>query len=251
MSNYTDGGTPFEVTPVVNQDIKRTFIEQQSEKLGRHIVHDPRSRNFAAELPRTAAPLKSVQHRRYDPRPEPNQPVGCCTFVAECMLANSKGNRVKGVVFDMDDAIKGYSLATTLDPFQGTYPPNDTGSSGLAAAKAAVQLGIASHYEWFFGLDAILQGLQTKPISFGGYWFADMFKANASNPLVRPTGGIVGGHQWILSGYDAKRKLIVGECWWGKSFGRNGRFLISVEDFRILVDSGGDAHYTYRKNANA
>ena len=152
-----------------------------------------------------------------------------------------------GKVLNMQDALDGYSLATKLDPFQGTWPPTDTGSSGLAAAKAAVQLGIAEKYIWYFSVDDVLLALQEHPISFGGAWYYDMFNATRTNPVVRPTGSIAGGHQWVLSGYRAKEELIVGECWWGQSFGLNGRFYISVDDFRSLMEDRGDAHYTLRK----
>ncbi len=222
-------------------------IPFEDGRLGRHVVHDPRSWDFQEELPRRAEPLRDVQHRRYDPRPEPRQEIGCCTGVGECMLGNAKNNRVKGVILGMDRAVEVYSLATTLDPFQGTYPPTDTGSSGLAAAKAAVQLGIAEKYVWYFTLEDVLRALQNHPISFGGLWTYDMFRATRDNPLVRPTGAVAGGHQWVLSGYRAKDELIVGECWWGSGFGRNGRFYISTPDFQRLYENRGDAHYTYRK----
>lgn len=163
------------------------------------------------------------------------------------MMGNTVGNRVMGEVLDMDKAILGYSLATKLDPFEGEWPPEDTGSSGLAAAKAAVQMGLATEYLWYFNTEDVLQALQKHPVSFGGLWYYDMFNSTYDNPVVRPTGSVAGGHQWLLSGYNAKSKLIAGECWWGKNFGRNGRFYISVDDFRTLQEANGDAHFTVRK----
>lgn len=227
--------------------VKKVPIPFDDHRLGRHIVHDERSWDYQEKIPRRVSPLRSVQHRRYDPRPEPNQPVGCCTMVSECMMANTVRNRVKGQVLDMDDAIKGYSIATSIDPFRGTYPPDDTGSSGLAAAKAAVQMGFARSYVWYFSVEDVLTALQSHAVSFGGYWYERMFYPNRHNPIVKPLGEIVGGHQWVLSGYRAKEELIVGECWWGPGFGLNGRFYIHVEDFRALMEQDGDAHFTYRK----
>lgn len=227
------------------------FIPFEDRRLGRHVVHDPKSWDYQELLPRRTVELKSVQHRRYDPIPEPNQPVGCCTMVAECLMGNTKGNRVKGQVLNMQTALDGYSIATSIDPFEGVYPPEDTGSSGLAAAKAAVRLGLADKYLWYFSVESVLLGLQKHPISFGGKWMYDMFYASREHPVVRPTGEVAGGHQWTLSGYDAKNKLIAGECWWGKGFGINGRFYISVEDFRTLMEDNGDAHFTIRRGANA
>lgn len=228
-------------------EVVTEFIPFEDKRLGRHVVHDPKSWDFQEELPRQAEPLRSVQHYRYDPYPKPIQKVGCCTFVSECMLGNTINNRIRGKVLDLELAVKGYSMATKIDPFEGTYPPTDTGSSGLAAAKVAVELGIAEKYIWYFKLDDLLRALQKHPISFGGLWTYDMFKANRQNPLVRPTGENAGGHQWVLSGYNAVDNLIAGECWWGKDFGRNGRFYISVADFRGLFENRGDAHFTYRK----
>jgi hypothetical protein len=229
--------------------MEEAYIEKipfVDSRLGRHIVHDPRSRNFTEQIPRLATPLRKVQHRRYDPRPEPNQAIGCCTAVAECMLGNTVGNRVTGKVLGMDLAVIAYGMATSLDPFQGTYPPDDTGSSGLAAAKAMVKLGFAEDYVWYFSVDEVLRALQFHPISFGGIWTHDMFNATWGNPVIRPTGEVAGGHQWLLSGYDPKSNLISGECWWG-NWGRNGRFYISVQDFGTLLEDNGDAHFTRRK----
>lgn len=231
-------------------NVYRERLPFEDHRLGRHVVHDPRSRDYQEDLPRLTAPLKTVQHRRYDPWPEPNQMIGCCTGVAECMMANAKGNRVRGEVLEMVDAETIYSLATQLDPFFGAYPPQDTGSSGLAAAKAAVELGKSEEYVWYFSVEEVLQALQLHTISFGGIWTYDMFRASLQNPIVRPTGEIAGGHQWMLSGYMANEELMVGECWWGYDFGINGRFYISVDDFRGLMEQNGDAHWTKRKNAN-
>jgi hypothetical protein len=234
----------------MSDEVQRFSIPFADPRLGRHVAHDPKSWDHQEMFPRRVAPLRSVQHRRYDPRPEPNQQVGCCTMVSECMLANTKGNRVKGQVLDMSVAEEGYSLATRIDSFHGQYPPNDTGSSGLAAAKAAIEMGIAEEYVWYFNLNDFLRGLQEHSISFGGNWHYDMFLATPQNPIIKPTGEVAGGHQWVASGYRAKEELIVGECWWGPTFGLNGRFMISVEDFRFLFEAYGDAHFTFRKGRN-
>lgn len=231
-------------------EVTRIPIPFEDHRLGRHIVHDPKSWDHQETFPRRAAPLRSVQHRRYDPRPEPSQTIGCCTGVSECMMANSRNNRVRGQVLTMPMAEQVYSRATRIDPFRGEYPPKDTGSSGLAAAKAAMELGIAEEYVWYFSMDDFLRGLQEHPISCGTAWYNDMFDASRHNPVIKPTGSLAGGHQWVASGYKAVDELIVGECWWGPDFGIDGRFYISVNDLRSLFEDRGDAHFTYRKGRN-
>lgn len=228
--------------------VKIHDIPFEDSRLGRHIAHDPMSWDYQEKLPKLSqSQFKDVQHRRWDPTPEPIQRIGCCTAVAECMMGNAKDNRVHGEILDMDVAVQMYSLATVLDPFPGKYPPTDTGSSGLSAAKAACKMGLAVRYDWYFTMQDLLVALQLHPISFGGNWYYDMFNATYDKPLVKPTGAVAGGHQWVLSGYRANDRLIVGECWWGKTFGRNGRFYIAEDDFRKMFEARGDAHWTWRK----
>jgi hypothetical protein len=229
-------------------DLHVIRVEQQDPRLGRNVVHDPRSRQFVA--PRHAGPRRDKAHRIYDPRPNPNQPRGNCTGVAECTMANSTGNRVKGVVLGMDVADRIYSRATELDPWPGSWPPTDTGSSGLAAAKAAVEQGIGTRYDWYFGLDAVLDGLQTNAISVGTWWYFDMFEPDPTG-LVKPTGGRAGGHQWLLRAHDVSaskrvsQQRVGGLCWWGTY----RHFWMTVEDFANLLADDGDAHRTYRKTS--
>lgn len=228
-------------------------VPQEDPRLGRQCVHDPRSRSFAA--PRLGAARRNVSHRIYDPRPNPNQSHGNCTGCAEAMLGNARGNRQLGVVLGMDDADRVYSLATKLDPWEGQWPPVDTGSSGTAAAAAAKELGYADRYEWYFGLDHALDGLQQRPLSVGTWWYQGLFEPDPRTKLVRVTGPKVGGHQWVARAYDASAsKLTIGQqrvggrCWWGAGF---RDWWITVDDFAGLLADDGDAHRTARANATA
>jgi hypothetical protein len=235
----------------VSDDLHVIRIEQQDPRLGRHVVHDPRSRNFAA--PRQAVTRRNKAHRIYDPRPNPNQPRGNCTGCAETMMANTVGNRVVGSVLGMGIADKIYSRATELDPWPGSWPPTDIGSSGTAAAKAAVEMGIGERYDWYFGLDAVLDGLQRSPISVGTWWYFDMFHVEPGTLRVHPTGGKAGGHQWLLRGHDVSasktvgQQIIEGACWWGAYH----YFRMTVDEFADLLADDGDAHYTKRKGLPA
>jgi hypothetical protein len=224
-------------------DLYVVRVDQEDVRLGRQVVHDPASRGFTA--PRTAIPLRSKRHRVYDPYPNPNQPVGCCTGVAEAVMGNTVGNRVTGQVLGMPVALDLYRFASRNDPWPGAWEPTDTGSSGLAAAKGAVRAGLATHYEWYFGVTAILNGLMTRPISVGAWWYESMFYPNPDTLLVRPDGPRAGGHQWTLVAYDHYRQEVEGVCWWGEF----RRFRMTVADFGALVEDDGDAHTTYRRAA--
>lgn len=220
---------------------------QLDYRLGRQVVHDPRSRAFAAPRGFTR-PTKRFRHALYDPLITPNQTVGCCTGVAEAVMGNVKGNRIKRQVLKMDTALRIYSRATELDPFQGVFPPTDTGSSGLAAAKAAIEQGIGWRYDWCFGIDHLLDTLRTHPVSVGTWWRSGMFDLDDDGYL-NCTGPYVGGHQWVVRGYDPKMDTLDGVCWWGLNWPKplaRGRFKIRRSDLATLLADDGDAHVTYR-----
>lgn len=219
-------------------------VEQQSVLLGRNKVHDERSRAFAMPakaIDRSLWRDKAV--RLYDPLPNPNQRVGCCTGVAKCSQMNAVGNRKTGVVLGLDNAEHIYSENTKIDPWEGVWPPDDTGSSGLASAKTAQALGIGGEYRWLFGgADEVIQNvMEGKVISVGTWWYDSMFHQQPSG-LVRVMGSRAGGHQYVIRGYDKSRDLVLGRCWWGTY----RDFWMMRTEFDTLLRDGGDAHWQVR-----
>lgn len=223
-------------------------ITQQDHRLGRQKVHDDRSRLFPMRAAVDRSLWRDKEVRLYDPWPNPNQRVGSCTGVAKCHQFNAVGNRKMGEVLKMADAERIYSHNTKIDPWPGEWPPADTGSSGLASAKTAVKFGLGGEYRWIFGgADEVIQNvMEGRPISVGTWWYWDMFSASGGHheddPIVRPTGGRAGGHQYIIRGYDKSSDLVEGRCWWGGF----RDFWISRVDLDSLLRDGGDAHWQVR-----
>lgn len=224
--------------------ISTSTIPQHSPLLGRQKAHDVRSRAF----PLRTAVDRSTWHdkavRLYDPLPNPNQRVGCCTGVAKCSQLNAVGNRVKGRVLDMEDAEHIYSENTKIDIWEGEWPPDDTGSSGLASCKAAQNLGLGGEYRWLFGgADEVVQNImEGRVISVGTWWYESMFEGRYKHlrlPVLAPTGDRAGGHQYVARGYDKGQDLVLCRCWWG-SF---RDFWISRTDLDNLLIDDGDAHW--------
>jgi hypothetical protein len=228
-------------------DLKVITVPQEDPRLGRNCVHDPRSRRFAFQA--TETPRRDITLRVYNPRPNPNQRVGCCTGVDAAVKANTAGNRVKGVVLGMDDALKVYSRATQLDPWPGSWEPDDTGSSGLAACQAQVEMGWIDRYEWIFsGTDGIYAALtQGRPVGVGTWWKARMFEIDKMSGLIDVSGERVGGHQYSIVGYRKRLDAFIGLCWWGDwGMDAQGRFLIRRASLQDLLMDDGDAHVTQR-----
>jgi len=233
-------------------ELHTVWIEQRDPRLGRQIVHDSRSRGYAVGAPRSISSRRSFRHRVLGPVPVPRQTIGNCTGVDQCVRADAQGNRVRGVTLGMDTAVSIYTRATELDPFLGTFPEEDTGSSGLAAEKAAKEAGIVARYEWIFGgADQVLAVLPDHPVGVGTRWHRDMFDPDPNTYLVHPTGPVVGGHQWSVIGYNQRLAAFEGMCWWGDDFGSHGLFRIRKADLADLLADDGDAHICYRAGRNA
>lgn len=214
-------------------------VEQKHTILGRQLVHDSRSKQFPAGLTVDKSRWKDKRIRIVDPRVNPNQCHSECTGCAKSMQMNAMGNRVKGVVFDMDDAHKFYHLATELDPWEGEWPPTDTGSSGLASAKAAQKLGIGGPYRHVFnGADGVVQLImEGHVVSVGTWWYAGMMNPNEKG-FIEPTGDQVGGHQYAARGYDVSNDAVLIRCWWGDY----QDVWIKRDHLNQLILDGGDAH---------
>jgi hypothetical protein len=203
------------------------LIEQHhrpGRPLGRHVEHDPRSLAYAHPvLPRTA--IKSVSWTRRVPVLDQGQ-LGSCTGNAATgalgtdsagrtatptVLVTAAGADASHGLFtagehalDEDFAVALYSLATVLDSFSGTYPPTDTGSSGVGVAKALKALGLASSYTHAFSIGALNTALQAGPVIIGINWYNSMFDPRSDGQIVvDTTSGLAGGHELELNAYDA------------------------------------------------
>jgi len=133
-----------------------------------------------------------------------------------------------------------YSEATIVDPFPGIYPPEDTGSSGLAVCKAAQARGLIKSYRWAFGIDQALAALVLGPVLLGVNWRQDMFTPNAKG-IVTYSGPIVGGHEFMATGLNVRTRMV--ECWnsWGPQWGSQGRFYLPFDELDRALKEDGDA----------
>lgn len=217
--------------------------ERKDPRLGRQVVFDERSRSFALGATIDTSTWRSRTIRVYDPSPNPDQCHGECTGCSKCTQLNAVGNRVAGEVLRMADAHDIYGLATTLDPFEGTFPPDDTGSSTLAAAKAAQRLGHGGTYRYLFGgADEVVQTVVGgRVVVIGSRWDWRMFNPDAQG-RIEPGGGTAGGHAWVVRGYDVGRDWVMGRCWWG-SF---RDFWLRRDHLAELLADYGDAHVQER-----
>jgi hypothetical protein len=132
-----------------------------------------------------------------------------------------------------------YSRATRLDAFPGQWPKDDTGSTGLAVAKGATEMGLISGYTHATSLLAALGALQRGPVITGVRW-SDRMMTPESDGEVRAGGNTVGGHEFEVSGVDEGLQRVW--CWqsWGPDWGLGGRFYLTFDTWAALLADDGD-----------
>lgn len=204
-------------------------------RLARLINHDPQSKNYPAET----APIKSVSWSHSGPVLDQGD-IGSCTgnAAADCMNTAPLYDG-KRPLLDERAAVAIYSWATHHDGFGGVYPPTDTGSSGLAAAKAVKSLGLIRSYRHAFGLEHALGALSRGPVMVGIPWYHSMFRPDAQG-FIRPDGNVEGGHELAVIANNADKRFVTLLNSWGPDWGINGTAYVSWDDFGALLSDQGD-----------
>lgn len=233
---------------------QHTIEEHAMYGLGRVVQHDPRSK--AHRLPmlqtpiRGAHPTKDIKHETEGPVLNQGN-VGMCVGAATAHILNTHPLRAHietkhPKLFIEKDALDLYSQSTKLDSFPWSYPPADTGTSGLAMMKVLKKLGLAKGYKWAFGVEEVLGVIAYTPLLIGIPWYKGMFDPDKKGQ-VHLTGKIVGGHEICLYGFElvSKTNMSANLFWfrnsWGKSWGKNGNFSMTVADLDRLLANSGDA----------
>jgi hypothetical protein len=222
--------------------------------LGRHVEHDDRSRQYAFQVPEhlVSGQLQPVRHQRFVPVLDQGNLGSCCGNAAEGVAGTGSVFQaipptVAGrpsptdAVGDEAQAVALYAAATLLDNVPGSYPPDDTGSTGVAAAKAAVKAGLIAGYQHTFSLADALAALQLVPLMFGINWY-DSFDQVGPDGLVTITPGaqVRGGHEIVADELDVTRRVVGFTNSWSASWGLGGRFYIGWGDVEQLLGEQGD-----------
>lgn len=203
--------------------------------LGRRVNHDPRSLSHPAQASTTHRP---VTHRTYGPVLDQGD-VGSCVGNAAAHALNTAGShRVPSTLMRETDALAVYSAATALDPWDGAYPPDDTGTDANSAAKALRDQGRITSWSYCFGLDHLLGALQLAPVMLGISWHDSMFTPDAHG-FVHPDGDVVGGHETLIRADDGTSVLVRNS--WGPEWGLRGHYRLTYADLAALLADRGDA----------
>jgi hypothetical protein len=207
-------------------------------RLGRHVEHDARSRNFPAAV----APIADVKHVRHG-QPFDQGQLGSCTGNAMAGAMMTEPYYKADRILVEANAVLLYEQATHLDRVQGSYPPDDTGSTGLAVAKAAKRDGYISAYSHAFGLQQALGALTMAPVIAGINWYTSFDTPLPTGECPLTAGATIrGGHEIELFGLSVEDQQVWAYQSWGPTWGGlgNGTFWFSYATFEQLLAEKGD-----------
>lgn len=132
----------------------------------------------------------------------------------------------------------GHSIYYECKVIEGD-PGNEDGAYVRDGAKAMLSRKRLSTYAFANTVDDVVSWLRVHgPLVIGTDWTDDMFDPD-SNGFVKPTGQVAGGHCYLL--YGIKGTSLKFKNSWGDSWGIGGSFYMDVADFKVLMQSYGEA----------
>jgi hypothetical protein len=140
-------------------------------------------------------------------------------------------------------AVQLYTDATVVDGYPGAYPPDDTGSSGLAICKVLKTRKAINGYRWARSAYGLMRLLQHGPVLQGMPWYEAFFQPDR-NAFIDgdanwKSSKVAGGHEVEAVGLevdanDAFNSVITFANSWGTGWGEDGYFRMRLRTYEEL-----------------
>lgn len=120
--------------------------------------------------------------------------------------------------------------------------PNEEGTYIRTAAQLLVDLGYIDQYRWCLNLDEIITAVLEKcPVEMGTVWRSGMFNPDADTFRIALKGPVVGGHAYLLNGYNKNNGYFRLKNSWGRGWGQGGHAWIHHDYVAELLEDQGEA----------
>jgi hypothetical protein len=130
-----------------------------------------------------------------------------------------------------------YENAQKLDIWPGE---NYDGTSVRGGAKFLQNQKLIRNYYWGYNLRTLVDSvLNLGPVVVGTNWYYGMFFPNNSG-LIRLSGGLAGGHAYVINGVATTSQMFRIKNSWGRSWGQGGHAYISFADMSRLISEDGE-----------
>lgn len=130
-----------------------------------------------------------------------------------------------------------YYFAKYIDEWPGQ---NYDGTSVRAGAKVLHRLGVIEEYSFAWDMESLAYALlELGPVTIGINWYEGMQEPDSRANIYR-TGQLLGGHAVVLTGINLAGGVVRGKNSWGRSWGRNGRFFLRLDDLEQLLKEDGE-----------
>lgn len=124
---------------------------------------------------------------------------------------------------------------------------NSEGTTILAGAQVATQLGLITEYRWAETVDDVIDALLIfGPVIAGTHWYEGM-----NTGRMTLTGKREGGHAYVINGVDIEKKLFRIKNSYGKTWGDGGYGYLSFDSLDKLLKDGGEVCVPFEKKLNS
>lgn len=234
--------------------------EATDPRLGRHLELDGRSAAYGVSLEEQAVKPVNQDWPAGIPIMDQGQQGSCVghagtRFVAWIQRSNLLNVQLGGKLLSASDAnedhlfaVELYHEATVNDGFPGTFPPDDTGSSGLGAMRSLKKASLVKSYVHAMSLRSMVAMLQKGPSIVGMPWYNAFFEPDSNGFIDAKSNwqgsGVAGGHEIynrgveLLAGWDFDQnvdKIVLHfDNSWNTSWGNQGSFSFTGATYTAL-----------------